>query len=110
MNREDQKEMDLENKGNFGIPVKVLKEIVNKWLQREHGSDDIDYVEDNGGDQWLKTGLRTNFELGIDESSVQERRSFYGSNEKEKVRIKGFWELSWEALDDLILRILILDP
>ena len=27
----------------------MMKDIVDKWLQREHGSDDIDFIKDNGG-------------------------------------------------------------
>lgn len=108
MNQNDDENIPkMKSDESFGIPVKVLKEIVNKWLQREHGSDDIDYVEENGGINWLENGLKTSIKDGIDVSTLDERKRFFGSNEKEKIKVKGFWQLSWIALDDLILRILV---
>lgn len=31
--------------------------MVNKWLQWEHGSDDVDFLNDMGGMDWLEKGL-----------------------------------------------------
>lgn len=75
-------------------------------MQREHGSDDVDLLNDNGGTEWLMKGLKTNIKTGIDSNSILERESFYGSNRKAKVRIKSIWELMWDAFDDLIMKIL----
>ena len=36
----------LKQQGTFSASIDVLKDLVNKWLQREHGSDDIDYFEE----------------------------------------------------------------
>ena len=111
MNQDNQNGQENPNynnsSSNFGISVNTLKEIVNKWLQREHGSDDIDMVQEQGGVNWLEKGLNSSIKNGIDTSSLDDRKRFFGSNEKEKIRVKGFWELSWIALDDLILRILL---
>ncbi|MCP5019832.1 MAG: HAD-IC family P-type ATPase [Ketobacter sp.] len=56
---------------------------------------------------WLENGLKTDFKNGIDEASIPEREHHFGSNRKEKLRVKTFWELVWETLDDLILKILV---
>lgn len=37
----------------YGVSVDTLKDLVNKWLQREHGSDDVDQLNDLGGMEWL---------------------------------------------------------
>ena len=43
----------LSNPLDFQISITLLKDIVDKWLQREHGSDDVDMLNDNGGEEWL---------------------------------------------------------
>ena len=95
------------NENRFGVSVEILKELVNKYMQREHGSDDIDYLEENGGLPWLQTGIQTSPEKGIKTDSIESREKYFGSNRKQKVIIKSFWQLAWMAFDDLILRILV---
>lgn len=96
----------VQENSEFSIEVITLKEIVNKWLQREHGSDDVDFLKDMGGNDWLKDGLKTDFENGIDSNSVPSREEQFGSNKKKEIEPKGLCQLMWEAFDDLILKIL----
>ena len=91
---------------DFKIDVPTLSSIVNKYMQREHGSDDIDFVDQMGGMPWLETGLNTSFSHGIHSDSIGPRATAYGDNQKKKVRIKTFFELCVEASKDLILIIL----
>lgn len=53
------------NSKEFTIPVLELTDVVNKYMQREHGSDDVDFLEQKGGDQWLERGLLTDLKNGI---------------------------------------------
>lgn len=76
-------------------------------MQRENGTDDIDFYQEQGGDKWLQDGLKTNLENGISSNSIPERERAYGHNRKTKVVIKSFLELCWEALDDFILWVLL---
>lgn len=92
---------------DYKISVEDLMSIVNKYMQREHGSDDIDFVEQMGGNQWLETGLATDFHKGINSSTLESRAATFGDNMKKKVKIKTFWELCVDASKDLILIILI---
>lgn len=92
---------------NYGISVDTLKSLVNKYKQRENGYEDLDFFEQNGGERWLEKGLQTDFQNGISENSIPMREKYFGHNKKDKVKIKGFLALCWEALDDLILKILI---
>ena len=68
---------------NYGIDISTLKEMVNKWMQREHGSDDVDYFEEKGGEEWLVDGLKTDLQNGIKSDTIQDREAFYGTNRKE---------------------------
>lgn len=47
-------------------------------------------------------------EKGINENTIEKREEFYDSNQLDKMKLKGFWKLLWEALEDFLLRILIL--
>lgn len=55
---------------------------------------------------WLESGLKTDFNRGINPSSIQSRENFFGSNRKKKIKPKTLLQLMWEAFDDLILKIL----
>ncbi len=79
------------NKLGFSISIATLKDLVNKWLMREHGSDDIDFYDERGGDEWLKNGLQTDFKNGIKASTIKDRIDYYGSNAKDVVKIKTIW-------------------
>lgn len=93
---------------SFPVEVDQLKMLVQKYMQRENGNDDLVYYEELGGDEFLKNALDTDFATGIESSSIPSRENQFGNNKKEKVKIKGFWQLCWEAIiDDLILKILI---
>lgn len=88
------------------IPVDELKEVVNKWMQRETGCEEVDYAERSGGAEWLARGLQTDLQRGIGATSVDQREKLYGNNRKEKVKRKGFWRLVWITMKDFLLRVL----
>lgn len=51
--------------------------------------------------------MNTSFTTGITSSSVEERRKYWGTNEKEVIPPKTFIEFAKEALEDTTLKILI---
>lgn len=89
------------------IQMDDLKQLVDQWLQRETGSEEVDNLVARGGYEWLQRGLKTDIKNGIDESTIAERESFYGNNKTDKIHLKTFWEHCKDALEDFILRILI---
>lgn len=101
-----EKEKLIQNSG-FTITVDTLKELVNMYMQREHGSDDVDFMYQEGGYEWLQGGLQTDVNLGIKTDSIESRNTFYGNNRKKQVKLKGFFELAWNVLEDFILRVLV---
>jgi Ca2+ transporting ATPase len=90
---------------NF-IPKKILDDAVTKYQQRKVLCEDVNFLEEQGGEQWLLSHLETSLERGIDSGSVEKRVQFYGDNEKDPVVLKGFCELCCEALNDLILIVM----
>lgn len=91
----------------FSITVETLKDIVNMYMQREHGSDDVDFVYQEGGYEWLQKGLNTDLNNGINSDTIEVRSKYYSTNKKKQVIAKGFFELAWKTLEDFILRVLI---
>jgi Ca2+ transporting ATPase len=89
------------------IPMEDLRQLVDQWLQRETGSEEVDNLVARGSYDWIQKGLKTNTKNGIDQSTMPEREKVYGNNKVEKLVLKTFWEHCKEALEDFILRILI---
>jgi magnesium-transporting ATPase (P-type) len=59
--------------------------------------------------QWLLQALQTQEKRGIstDELAIQRRKAAFGTNEKQAQEPPGFFKLFCEALEDFILRILL---
>lgn len=89
------------------IPMEDLKQLVDQWLQRETGSEEVDNLAARGGYAWIQKGLKTHVKNGVDECTLAEREQIYGNNQVDKIKLKTFWEHCKEALEDFILRVLI---
>ena len=73
-------------------------------------SSSLHQLAQMGRAEGLIRALRSSAENGIssDAHEIEQRRSIFDSNEKRLPRLKTLWKLICEALDDTILRILIL--
>lgn len=91
----------------FEIQVQSLTEIVAKYMQREHGSDDIDFFLNKGGNFWLEKGLRTDFKNGLTEEDFSLRESYFGNNRKERIVIPSLFSFFIEAFEDTLLKVLL---
>lgn len=45
----------------YSIEIPVLQQVVQKYQQREKGTEDVDLLVEQGGDRWLESGLNTDF-------------------------------------------------
>lgn len=89
------------------IQVGKFQDIVNAWLTRKDGTEDIRMIQQAGGDAWLLNGVQSDSAKGIDPSSIKDREARWGSNRKKEVPLKTFWEWVNESLEDFTLQILI---
>lgn len=64
-------------------------------------------MEKIGGVSKIWEQLQTNEKSGITVSSIESREKHFGGNRKPPSKIKTFWELLYEALNDFTLIILI---
>ena len=89
------------------ISIQECQDIVNGYMLREKGIEDINLIQDKGGQSWLINGFKTNMETGIDEKTLNIRDEKYGNNRKEIVPPRSWFFFAWEAMEDLLLRILL---
>lgn len=68
---------------SFDVKVEDLQQLVNGWMQREKGDEEIMLYKKNGGEKWLADSLKTDHEHGISEGTVEAREAHFGSNRKE---------------------------
>lgn len=81
----------IQEENEFEIQVEELKEVSNKYMQREHGSDDIDYLVMKGGYWWLQKGLATDFKNGLTEDDFVQWEKHFGHNRTDPIKIPSFF-------------------
>ena len=89
------------------ITIQECQDIVQGYMQRENGTDDIDYIAKNGGTAWMVRGFKTDLVRGIDQATIPARVEKYTDNRKEIIIPKTWCYFAWDALKDFLLRILI---
>ena len=93
-----------EDKNKFDIDPKELQDLMGKYKERGSDFNDIRYLEVKSVHQII-TELKTNSETGL--NNLEGREEVFGSNKIFTEPPKHFCEYVWEALKDLMVRILI---
>ena len=93
------------NKYGFGISPRKLEEIMGNYKERGSGFRDLQYFKDQDGITNLLNSLLTNEIMGI--NSTEGRKEYYGSNKVFVEPVPPFCAYVWEALEDMMVRILI---
>ena len=88
----------------FEINPKELEDLMGKYKERGKDFKDLQYFEDKSVSQ-LISELKSDPEKGI--TSVKEREEAFGSNKVFQEEVPHFCSFVWEALKDLMVRILI---
>ncbi len=93
--------------GYFGVEAKPLIDLVDSYMTRKF-DEDLKYIEDKFGDlDSLADKVKTSLKDGLEGNDFEKRDEHFGSNEKAPPPTKGICKLFLEALDDLMLKILI---
>jgi Ca2+ transporting ATPase len=88
------------------VSIQECQDIVNGYMQREKGVEDIDLIQEKGGQSWLLNGFKTSLETGIDEKTLSIREEKYSNNKKDVVPPRSWFYFAWEAMEDVLLRVL----
>ena len=97
-----------ENKpsGVFQITAEELEELMTKYKERGSDCQDLKLIQQYGGTDSILQKLHTDAENGI--SSTEYRENDFGSNKVFVEPVPPFCAYVWEALEDLMIRILII--
>lgn len=64
-------------------------------------------LEHHGGLEGISNKLKANTKTGISTVSLPSRTEFFGNNWREPIKAKSFCKIFLEALDDFMLKVLI---
>ena len=95
----------LGSKYGFGISPRNLEIIMEKYKERGTDFKDLLYFKNQNGVSTLIKSLLTNENTGI--SSLEGREEYFGSNKVFVKPVPPFCAFVWEALEDMMVRILI---
>ena len=95
----------IEKNYGFGISANKLETIMGKYKERGSDFKDLKYFREQNGVINLINSLLTNEVTGI--SSLEGREEAYGSNKVFIEPVPPFCSDVWEALEDMMVRILI---
>ena len=90
----------------FNITANELEELMSFYKERGSDYRDLKQIEKLGGIEGILKKLKTNSKNGI--SSDSNRIEFFGSNKVFVEPVPPFCSYVWEALEDLMIRILII--
>ena len=94
----------LNTKTGFDIDASELENLMGKYKERGNDFQDIKYLEEKGISEII-IQLKTNTETGLD--NLEGREEAFGSNKVFVEPVPPFCSYVWEALKDLMVRILI---
>lgn len=98
---------DKEANTKFTITRQELVDLIELYRNREFDDDIKKLKTELGGPEGLAEKLFTDTRKGIVPSDLDERDRVYGSNAKDPYKITPFCKLVLIALDDLMLKVLI---
>ena len=90
---------------HFGISASELEHLMNLYKERGSSCEDLTYIKNQGGINSILQKLQTNPQLGI--SSLDYREEAFGSNKIFVEPVEPFCTFVLNALEDLMIRILI---
>ena len=94
-----------QKKSHFPIEVSTLEKVMGYYKERGSDYQDLKFFKENGGTTYLVNGLKSDIHNGI--SDLSHREDEFGSNKVFVEPVPPFCSYVLEALEDMMLRILI---
>ena len=101
----DMNDIKIETSGTFKITVQELEALMGFYKERGSDFRDLKEIQKLGGVEGILQKLNTSSKTGI--SSKDNRENDFGSNKVFVEPVPPFCSYVWEALEDLMVRILI---
>ena len=103
--RKEEKKMKELSSGMFGIDILQIEELMGLYKERGIFYKDIERIKELGGAEGIMEKLKTELKIGI--RSIDNRENDFGSNKVFIEPVPPFCSYVCEALEDLMIRILI---
>ena len=91
--------------GTFGLDILQIEDLMASYKERGINCKDLEKIKELGGPESIMSKLKTNGKQGI--SSIDNRENDFGSNKVFIEPVPPFCSYVCEALEDLMVRILI---
>ena len=103
--RKEEKKMKELSSGMYGIDILQIEELMGLYKERGIFYKDIEKIKELGGAEGIMEKLKTELRIGI--RSIDNRENDFGSNKVFIEPVPPFCSYVCEALEDLMIRILI---
>ena len=103
--RKEEKKMKELSSGMYGIDILQIEELMGLYKERGIFYKDIERIKELGGAEGIMEKLKTELKIGI--RSIDNRENDFGSNKVFIEPVPPFCSYVCEALEDLMIRILI---
>ena len=103
--RKEEKKMKELASGMYGIDIIQIEELMSLYKERGIFYKDIEKIKELGGAEGIMEKLKTELRIGI--RSIDNRENDFGSNKVFIEPVPPFCSYVCEALEDLMIRILI---
>ena len=103
--KKEEAEMVNKASGTFALSVIDLENLMGAYKERGKDCQDLTLMESWGGSDGIMQKLKTDPKNGI--ASTENRANDFGTNEVFQEPVPSFCSLVWEALEDTMIRILI---
>ena len=91
----------------FSLNPSQMEQIVESYRQRQFDEDILHIHNALKGPEHIAFSCGSHLTQGIKSNTVRQREQFYGHNRNKEIEREGFWNMWLGALDDLMLKILI---
>jgi len=98
--------MKSHQSGTFGLDILQIEELMSFYKERDSNLRDLAKIKEYGGSIGIMQKLKTDPKIGI--TSLEYRENDFGSNKVFIEPVPPFCSYVWEALEDLMVRILII--
>lgn len=95
------------NEPNKNITLDKLVELVESYRNRQFDEEIHKLKDEFGGMEGMAEKLKTSLSNGLVGDDLLRREDAFGTNKKDPPERAGLWSLWLGALDDLMLKILI---
>ena len=104
--QKEEAQMEAHRSGRFDLTIRQIEDLMGLYKERDSNLRDLAKIKEYGGSEGIMAKLKTDPKRGIDKKD--DRENDFGSNKVFVEPVPPFCSYVCEALEDLMVRILII--